>query len=90
MTDPATEYDYVYKIGVSFPAIENADRFPLSELDRVKQFGSCQSISADVYEHDGFIHLSTRDQVPATVGRFFKDHKTVGNQCVVYKSRPMK
>ncbi|ORY77750.1 hypothetical protein BCR37DRAFT_121258 [Protomyces lactucae-debilis] len=54
----AQDSGYVYKIGTSFPEGLDGRAFPLSDLDKV---------------NDGFIHLSTKAQVPGTVGRFFKD-----------------
>ncbi|KAF2838941.1 hypothetical protein M501DRAFT_1017020 [Patellaria atrata CBS 101060] len=54
---------HVYKIGTAFPSLEelNGGTYPLSPLDAA----------------DGFIHLSTSSQVPATCGRFFADHKEI-------------
>ncbi|CCG84800.1 protein of unknown function [Taphrina deformans PYCC 5710] len=52
----AENQQFVYKIGTVFPHLKAADILPISDLDK----------------NDGFIHLSTREQVPGTVGRFFK------------------
>ena len=55
MPVPSPPPKFVYKILPEKPPIELPAALPLSELDA----------------KDGFIHLSTAEQVPATAGRFF-------------------
>ena len=55
MPAPSPPPKFVYKILSEKPPEELPNALPLSELDA----------------KDGFIHLSTAEQVPATAGRFF-------------------
>lgn len=55
MPAPSPLPTYVYKILPSAPPSPLPDRLPLSDLDR----------------NDGYIHLSTAEQVPETADRFF-------------------
>ena len=55
MPAPSPLPTYLYKILPSAPPSPLPDRLPLSDLDR----------------NDGFIHLSTSEQVPGTADRFF-------------------
>lgn len=57
MTAPTPLPTYIYKILPSAPPSPLPQILPLSDLDA----------------NDGFIHLSTASQTPATCGRFFAD-----------------
>jgi uncharacterized protein (DUF952 family) len=57
MSAPSPLPTYVYKILPSAPPSPLPQILPLSDLDA----------------NDGFIHLSTASQTPATCGRFFAD-----------------
>ncbi|QUC16111.1 uncharacterized protein UV8b_00352 [Ustilaginoidea virens] len=53
----SSPHRYVYKIVPSPPPDTMPEQFPLSELD----------------QKDGFVHLSTGEQIPLTCDRFFKN-----------------
>ncbi|KAF2251681.1 hypothetical protein BU26DRAFT_241620 [Trematosphaeria pertusa] len=55
MSAPSALPNYLYKILPAAPPSPLPERLPLSDLDR----------------NDGFIHLSTSEQVPGTADRFF-------------------
>ncbi|KAF1951342.1 hypothetical protein CC80DRAFT_575514 [Byssothecium circinans] len=57
MTAPSPLPTYLYKILPSAPPSPLPARLPLSDLDR----------------NDGYIHLSTSEQVPSTADKFFSD-----------------
>lgn len=57
MPAPSPLPTYLYKILPSAPSSPLPERLPLSELDR----------------NDGYIHLSTSEQVPGTADKFFAD-----------------
>ncbi|KAK2589918.1 hypothetical protein QQS21_012409 [Conoideocrella luteorostrata] len=52
---------YVYKIVPAAPPDTIPEQFPLSDLDK----------------QDGFVHLSTNEQVPLTCDRFFNSTSTL-------------
>ncbi|KAF2398068.1 hypothetical protein EJ06DRAFT_497533 [Trichodelitschia bisporula] len=52
---------HIYKILPSPPPHDLPDYFPVSDLDA----------------NDGFIHLSTAEQVPGTVSRFFSNQTSI-------------
>ncbi|KAM0808622.1 hypothetical protein AB5N19_08965 [Seiridium cardinale] len=58
---PSPLPDYVYKIISSAPPSPVPEEYPLSELDK----------------NDGFVHLSTGDQVSTTLSLWFKTTTTV-------------
>ncbi|KAI1462516.1 hypothetical protein F4805DRAFT_138 [Annulohypoxylon moriforme] len=58
---PSPLPDFVYKIVPSAPPIPIPSQFPLSELD----------------QKDGFVHLSTGNQIPLTADLFFKEATTL-------------
>lgn len=57
MPAPEPPPTYLYKILPSAPPSPLPSRLPLSDLDR----------------NDGYIHLSTSEQVPGTADKFFSD-----------------
>lgn len=79
----SSQNTYIYKIGLTFPKVEAEQALPLSELDRVSRpsLVLTEEQETDDAQADGFIHLSTKEQVPATVGRFFAEHKRVRQSC---------
>jgi len=58
MTAPSPLPNYLYKILPSAPPSPLPTRLPLSELDK----------------NDGFIHLSTSEQVPGTADKWFDNY----------------
>ena len=58
MAAPNPPPTYLYKILPSAPPSPLPDRLPLSDLDR----------------NDGYIHLSTSEQVPGTADKWFNDY----------------
>ncbi|KAH6655464.1 hypothetical protein BKA67DRAFT_657402 [Truncatella angustata] len=58
---PSPLPEHVYKIIPSAPPSPIPDRYPLSDLDK----------------NDGFVHLSTADQIPTTLSLFFKETANV-------------
>lgn len=61
MAPPSPTPTYIYKILPEAPPSPLPKALPLSPLDA----------------SDGFVHLSTAEQTPATVGRFFADRSAV-------------
>ncbi|KAF1973927.1 hypothetical protein BU23DRAFT_126873 [Bimuria novae-zelandiae CBS 107.79] len=57
MAAPSPPPNYLYKILPSAPPSPLPDRLPLSDLDK----------------NDGYIHLSTSQQVPGTADKWFND-----------------
>lgn len=57
MSAPSPLPNYLYKILPSAPPSPLPDRLPLSDLDK----------------NDGYIHLSTSDQVPGTADKWFNE-----------------
>ncbi|KAI2638865.1 hypothetical protein GGS26DRAFT_543044 [Hypomontagnella submonticulosa] len=58
---PSPSPDFVYKIVPSAPPSPIPSEYPLSELD----------------QKDGFVHLSTSNQIPITAGLFFKEATSI-------------
>ncbi|KAF2179364.1 hypothetical protein K469DRAFT_596426 [Zopfia rhizophila CBS 207.26] len=61
MPAPSPLPTYLYKILPTAPPTPLPDCLPLSDLDR----------------NDGFIHLSTSEQVPETADKFFSEFQTL-------------
>lgn len=70
MSAPSPPPTYLYKILPSAPPSPIPERLPLSDLDR----------------NDGYIHLSTSEQVPGTADKYFSDHEELNLLRIKYET----